>query len=122
MSERDKYSDPGYSVMQNWKIYALILAPLITSIGVFAFLVRKTDLTFDSQVQKYNSIQHYDSKQLHTTYKEKADLVILKQTQKTMVLKINETAETQTAIQENQVKIGQDLEQIKGLIKNIDKK
>jgi len=126
MQEIDKYNSPGYSVIQTWKMYALFLAPIITSIGILAFIVRKTDLTFDNQKQKYDTVQHHENGYSHMTFEKGNKIEVLD-------LKVNslikEQQEMNTKIDNEAIrskgadkKLGGDLAEIKVKIDNINKK
>lgn len=95
---------------------------VVMLIGFIAYAVRQADLTFDSQEQKYETVEaahkdpviteaeveatrsHIDNTAVHMTLEEKEELVEMKTNQKHMM--------------NNQVKIGQDLDEIKNLIRN----
>lgn len=116
MSDRDKLESGKYTVISKLTNRLQIFLTLISVIGVFAVIVRAWDLTFDDQHQKseiinllsdkhpidnvevYKTVEHRTNSYLHMSLKEKTDIVIIK---------------------ENQVKIGQDLAEIKTLIKSI---
>ena len=120
MSDDEKIESGKYiavsKVERNIKNFLLIIAVL----GLIATSVRKFDLTFDNEKQKQDVIklvekpiaterEMYQLQELatdpdrHMSFEEKKKLIIVEQ--------------TQLKIQENQVKIGQDLQEIKHLLK-----
>ncbi len=121
MSEIEKDEiKKGQTSLKHWVQY-LNITVIIMFLGGFAYLVKKDDLTFDSQEQKQKVIevsnnppymsaqqkekvlQHVDDKDVHMTFEEKKALIIIEQEQKN--------------IRENQEKIGQDLQEIKTLLR-----
>ena len=95
---------------------------ILTIISLIVYGVRKNDLTFDNQQQKQDAIRFYSKdhpitntqvqsfthhtkdNDIHMTFQEKVKFSLME--------------DRQIQIQKNQVKIGQDLEEIKTLIKN----
>lgn len=110
----------GQKSLKHWIQY-LNITVIIMFLGGFAYVVKKDDLTFDSQEQKQKIIetsnnppympiwqkekvlQHVDDKETHMSFEEKKALIIIEQEQK--------------SIKENQEKIGQDLQEIKTLLR-----
>lgn len=109
-------------IRTNWKNFALVVSLIVTIGTLLASFVRKGDLTFDNQKQKVDVIDlieeghniskveaahvldHVNDSNVHMTFEEKKEVIIMKQDIKKII--------------ENQVIIGQDLDEIKQLIKN----
>ena len=112
--------EKGQLNLKYWTQYLTVSMFLAFLTGV-AYLVKKDGLTFDSQGQKQKVIEqaekpvymnsqqrervlyHVDDENVHMSFQEKRTLIIIEERQK--------------AIEENQIKIGQDLQEIKGLLR-----
>lgn len=106
----------------NWKNLVVLISFIIAMGSLFVSFVREADLNFDNQKQKNDVIDllddkhpisaskvttfenHVNDKNYHMTFEEKKDVIIIKQ--------------NQIHIIDNQVKLGQDMAEIKQLIKN----
>lgn len=100
-------------IRQNWAIIIFMLTFMV-------YAVRQSDLTFDNQQQKQRILDRYERpvltseekealKQLitdpnrHTSFEDKAKLIRIESKQETVL--------------ENQIKLGQDMQQIKNLLR-----
>lgn len=121
MSEQEKLDSHKYVLVPRWKHLVMWWTIILTLLSAIVYVVKKDELTFDDHQQKQRVlsrfekppvitesqrdrlIEHMTDENVHMSNEEKRRLIIMEQ--------------VQIKVQENQVKIGQDLQEIKGLLR-----
>lgn len=112
MSNEEKIESGKYGVYRKQFIN---IGTIVSLISIIAFVgqsavysVRMADKTFDTQVQKVHTIDHPQT--YHIT---KSDVVKIESSIENNTIEIIELKKMLQKVIENQIKIGQDLEQLK---------
>lgn len=112
---KNKNLEKGQSQILNW-MKGINIALFISLATGLIYLVKKNDLTFDSQEQKNMIIRtmperfdnHFRDANTHMSFQEKGKLLILEQKQNTI---LENQMKTNSALE----KVGADLQEIKNL-------
>jgi len=121
MSELEKLESHKYVLVPRWKHLVMWWTIILTILSAMVYVIKKDELTFDSHQQKQRFLSRFEAapvltesqrdrildhmvdENVHMSNEEKRRLIIMEQ--------------VQIKVQENQVKIGQDLQEIKGLLR-----
>jgi len=114
MTENEKLKSPSYISVPKFRSYLQTIIALVSLLGFLVIGIRTVDLTFDTQKQKNDVIDSLKDKHPVTP------VVIDRHTRHTENGLIHMTFDEKTRIiriENNQTVIGQDLEEIKNLIR-----
>ncbi len=116
MSEQDKLESGKFLLLSKWKAWgalvAVIVSALISGLSGWAYIVKKNDLTFTNQQQKYEVETHEKRiRKLEADGQDRDRKQIIFGSTQLQILEM--VKEMKTEFKDTNIKVGQDLEQIK---------